>query len=184
MRQYWDAIHLNGTLLHDQGLFVSVYVHQKGQLMRAVMQNSELISPNDYKNGFFRYFDINDIEVLRKRPDSNRPCDEKLIDEDGLFRKQIMSDAECVPTFWDQFVDGPSLTTTFPKCKKSKQYRKTFFQSLDRLRTFGDDHVQPCTQMKVSVLTRDNDSNETQPGEFKLHFLYNQDLGCPLHTKK
>ena len=172
-RQYWDAMHLNGTLLYDQGLTLSVYVHQKGQFMRSVIQNSELILPDDYKNGFFRNYDINDIEVLRKRSDSNVPCDEKLIDEDGFFLKQIMSDAKCVPTFWDRFVDGISLATNFPKCKKSKQYRKIYHQTLARLRKIGDDYMQPCTQMKVSVATRNIDS---RPGELKLFFLYNQDV--------
>ena len=137
------------------------------------MQNSELISPNDYKNGFFRYHDINDIEVLRKRPDSNRPCDEKLVDEDGLFLKQIMTDAKCVPTFWEPFVDDTTLKTNLPKCKNSTQYRKIYRQFLDRLSKIGDDYIQPCTQMKVSVATRNRDS---EPGQLKLYFRYNQDV--------
>ena len=173
VRQYWDAIDLNGTLLYDQGLTLSVYVHQKGKLMRAAMQNSELISPHDYKHGFFRYYDINDIEVLRRRSDSNIPCDEELIDEDGLFLKKIMTDAKCVPTFWEPFFNNTTWTTNFPKCKNSRQYRKIYLAFLSRLSKIGKDYVQPCTKMKVSVVTRDRNS---QPGQLKLYFLYNQDV--------
>ena len=84
-----------------------------------------------------------------------------------------MADAKCVPTFWEPLFNNTTWTTNFPKCKNSKQYRKIYLRFLSRLSKIGKDYVQPCTKMKVSVANRDRNS---QPGQLKLYFLYNQDV--------
>ena len=176
-RQYWDAIHLNASLLYNRGLTIFAHVHQKGRLMRNALQDiGSGLLPNDYKNGLFRLYDINDVEVLRKRSDSNTPCDEKLIDEDEYLIKKILSEVGCIPTFWEKYVDESTLKLTLPRCKKSKEYGMIYYKVIAQTRkidTNESGYIQPCTQMKISVTTRDT---VTHSGHLTLQFMYNQNV--------
>ena len=176
LRQYWDGFYLNSTLLYQRKLSISLYVHEKGKLMRSVINTPLGLSPKDYENGLTRNYDINSIEVLRQRKDSNMECNENLVDEDGYILKRIMSEAGCIPTFWEKFVDDIKLTLPLPKCKTLNQYRHFSYQFLtllNKMDTIESLYTQPCTQMTISVTIRDV---EPEQGHLTLYVLYNQDV--------
>ena len=176
VRQYWDGIGLNSTLLYQRNLSILFYVHEKGKLIRSVINTPLAVSPKDYENGLTRNYDINSIEVLRQRKDSNIPCNESLIDEDGYILKKIMSEQKCIPTFWEKFVDVIKLSVPLPKCNSTKQYRDfgfQFYALLNKMDTIESPYTQPCTQMTISVTIRDIDPD---PGHLQLFVLYNQDV--------
>ena len=176
LRQYWDGIYLNSTLLYQRKLSISLYVHEKGKLMRSVINTPLGLSPKDYENGLTRNYDINSIEVLRQRKDSNLACNDNLIDEDGYILKRVMTEAGCIPTYWEKFVDVVKLTLPLPKCRDLKQYRHFSYQFLtllNKMDTVESLYTQPCTQMTLSVTIRDV---EPEQGHLQLYVLYNQDV--------
>ena len=144
--------------------------------IRSVINTPLAVSPKDYEHGLTRNYDINSIEVLRQRKDSNIPCNENLIDEDGYILKRVVTEQGCIPTFWERFVEDIKLPATLPKCNSSKQYGdfgSKFLYLLNRMDTIDSPYTQPCTQMTLSVTIRDI---EPEQGHLKLYVLYNQDV--------
>ena len=87
-----------------------------------------------------------------------------------------MSEAKCIPTYWEKFVDVIKLTQPLPKCKTLNQYRHFSYQFLtllNKMDTIESLYTQPCTQMTISVTIRDV---EPEQGHLTLYVLYNQDV--------
>ena len=176
-RYDYELIHLNTTLLSDRQLVVDVFVHQKGQLIRNIMKTPiSPITPKDYKGGTIRWFGIHDVTVLRRREDGREPCDGNLKDEDTYILRLIMKETGCIPTFWEDLVENDSLNEVTEKCTRHEQYLKLWkfytkialnFNALDSL------YMQPCTQSKMSIISREYEQSQPNIIQLKIAYLEN-----------
>ena len=103
--QQYDFISLNASLLYQKNLTVRAIIHQKRQFFRSAKKATVPITPADYENGFSSHYEINDIEVLRRREQSEIPCNASLTDEDSFIMRRLAIDTGCIPTYWEKFKD-------------------------------------------------------------------------------
>ena len=176
-RYDYELIHLNTTLLSDRQLVVDVFVHQKGQLIRNIMKTPiSPITPKEYKGGIIRWFGIHDVTVLRRREDGRDPCNGNLKDEDTYILRLIIKQIGCIPTFWEHLVENNSLNDVTEKCTRHEQYLRLWkfytkialsFNALDSL------YMQPCTQSKMSIISREYEQSQPNIIQLKIAYLEN-----------
>ena len=121
-------------------------------------------------------FNIIEVEVLRRREDSNKPCNESLTDEDTYGLGILMEKYQCVPAYWRKLNSTIKKGKTLPTCS-NKQYAKlkrTF--NRDLMFRFGTTHElyrPPCQTMRIFVGVMKGEKNDSDA--FKVFFEYQQD---------
>lgn len=97
---------------------------------------------------------INQIEVLRKRPDAETPCNDSLIDVDEIYRAATQNMFDCVPSYWKYFQSQSSsqvnnshqhLCNTTNDYIKFKEYLP-YNGNVERGTRL---YVQPCQEMTL-----------------------------------
>ena len=162
-------------------LYVDVYVHQKGKLLRSVMTDGPRIRFGWNENiiyGVSRILNIGQVDILRKREDGKFPCDPTIENEDDYKLEQVIKKVGCIPTVWEQFARGIGLQQTFPKCKNTTDYFKAWDQlwgSLASFNTNDANNKSPCTTMMTSITTS-GDANFIAEGTLRLKLEYHYDL--------
>ena len=154
----YDVVELNATLAFERHFVITAVIHQKGRITRSLRKLSiQPIVPKEYQHGAMRRYDINDIEVLRRRDKATAPCNSSLLDEDKFIMSLIMRNVGCIPTYWEEFFAADkSLNQDLERCRSHEEYQK-----LNKMRDYiywnfnseGSLYLQPCTEMKVSTFT-------------------------------
>ena len=142
---------LNRSMLIEQELLVSVYIHEAGQLYRHLtnMDVTRRILRSDGEQ--YRYeHDLSDIEVLHKRADGKIPCDQDIADEDQNFRERVVKEIGCIPSYWKVFSTDLNLgKELLPVCNRNQNY-----ELLDLLYTPMEENwlnLSPCIQIKSRI---------------------------------
>ena len=177
-KQNFDDVYLNSSMMYEDELDVKIYVHEKGQLMRRLKMHSSFFRPKkEFKDGMdslFILINVGQVDILRKRENSKIPCDKHMKDEDAYILRQIMINSGCIPTYWEQFAGSIELNKTTSMCKSRNDYKKIanqIWKALDRLAKMDSIYNQPCTEMIVSVTTKENEYL-SKPGRLELRFVY------------
>ena len=169
-KQVKDVIRLNSTLLVETEVSVSVFVHQKNRLIRNFDRVILSISHENLKRNntqkdvpldgkcLKKILNIEQIDVLLRREESNIPCNKSLTDEDGYIFSLVLQKVGCIPTFWRQYEEKFEGNKALIGCRSSEDYRK-FADEYEKVVKSLDSnnrlYIQPCTQMMVSTTTRD-----------------------------
>ena len=155
-----DVFELNATLLFEKQLVISVSIHQKGRMNRSLRKPSiQPLLPKQYQHGAWRRYDINEVEVLRRRDKPRAPCNSNLLDEESFIMDMITRNVGCVPTYWEhRSAVKISSNTKFERCTSHEKYHKIQEQAghmyWNYLKNGKDSlHLLPCTEMKVSTFT-------------------------------
>ena len=176
--QQYDFISLNASLLYEKDLNVRAIIHQKRQLFRSAKKATVPITPADYENGFSSQYEINEIEVLRRREKSEIPCNASLTDEDSYIMRKLAIDMGCIPTYWEKFKDKLNFPGSLSRCNNRRQYSKFRKASLKITNSFSsmkESYIEPCSQMKIAVATKSLKKEKVYEGEIRLYFLYLDD---------
>ena len=176
VKQEYDYIRLNSSMLYEQNLDVSVHVHKKGQLIRSMATEDVItkIYSATLKDGVYRDINIGQVDILRKRADGKIPCDQDMEDEDEYRMEQIIQSVGCIPTFWTQLAVSIGLNQTNPICKTAMDYSKVRTQLSNiwaNISTLDITQKLHCTMMMASVTTRDQTAF-VRPEQFLLRFKY------------
>ena len=128
-----DHVTLDATKIVESELILYILFHQKGRMLNEASEGSYiLLKPKEVqdtisreKNGSIYHIELkmNQMEVLRKRPDADPPCDGSLHDEDRKLIHIAIKEKGCVPTFWERFATHEELET-LNKCQTQEQLRK------------------------------------------------------------
>ena len=173
-----DFILLNTSKLFEMGLDLSLHVHQTGQLIRHLfssispegdLSSTDLIkfgkefrhkiesNPNKKNTQNTVHLTINDVTILRKRKNSNTPCDDKSKNEDERVRSFILNKLGCVPAYWNIFNTNASSQKEMKSCgfidyesmnKIKKGVFGEFKQFFDNYTHHND---ELCSDMRRSV---------------------------------
>ena len=193
-KQFVDVVHLNSTRLYDNELYVEIYVHQKGKLIRNLLSPTTTLPPDEkFKDGIKKIFDIGQVEILRKRENSKITCDQRITNEDEYLLEQLMINVGCIPTFWMSFGQRIGLNQTVRRCNGKNDYENIRDRLEDAKKGFLENestYENPCTLMIISIRARDgtkmsrqgsthllsNLLGSTKVKVLNLQFRYYQDL--------
>ena len=193
-KQFVDVVHLNSTRLYDNELYVEIYVHQKGKLIRNLPSPTTTLPPDEkIKDGIKKIFDIGQVEILRKRENSKITCDQRITNEDEYLLEQLMINVGCIPTFWMSFGQRIGLNQTVRRCNGKNDYENIRDRLEDAKKGFLENestYENPCTLMIISIRARDgtkmsrqgsthllsNLLGSTKLKVLNLQFRYYQDL--------
>ena len=156
--------------LRNGHIDLDFYIHQKGQLLRQLKYPTyhldrfhikELVRRvKNNRNETFRKnikIKIVNVDVLRKRPTSNEPCDPELQNEDNKMRHRIIETIGCIPSFTRPFfaeslIGNKSLMDR--TCNKT-QYRRIYQLYNGGFFQRKDWYTQPCTTMNAIAAISD-----------------------------
>ena len=145
-----DFLVLNESMLVQQELSVSVYIHQAGQLYRYITNQEVTRTIKGGRDQYMYDHDVSDIEVLHKRPDGKIPCDQDIVDEDQYFREKVVKEIGCIPSYWKVFSSALNLGgELLPMCNRNQNYELDylFLTPMDK----NGLNLNPCIQIKSTI---------------------------------
>ena len=161
--QYWE-INMTDILSTGSEYDIRIFVHQKGHLLRNlgapnfVVDDEFLKNEQKQVNGGFTYklsLTVNAVNVLRKRKDSPKPCNDTLYDEDTVWIQNVIRQLNCTPPFFKEVESTFGINKTYVTnvaCKKEKlfEFHSKYAPDL-HFETIARFYDPPCTEMESIV---------------------------------
>ena len=162
-----NMIGMSSFRLRNGFLDLDLYIHQKEQLLRSLKHPSYHLDKRDIKHLKEKQeksrrnplkqeikLRIVYVDVLRKRKNSNLPCDPELQNEDNKIRHSIIDAVGCIPAFSRLFLNDTLLlnkSAIYSTCSRT-QYRRINKLYTNFLKT-KEWYTQPCSRMNTIVTT-------------------------------
>ena len=150
-----DMISLKRSLLSPGNhlhLDFSIVIHYPGQLLKSVKTPAFKSSLSSYMKSKVLELKVSHVTTLRKRKDSNIPCNEKIKNDDLLILKKIVEYIGCIPVYWQLLVPTHN---NLDNCYTSLQM-KNANQYIEHLEKVMSSYDPPCVEMtSVVKMTRD-----------------------------
>ena len=188
---------LYGINTKNLNLPIEVYIHQVGGLIEQLGKKYVLlISKTEIKESYdnfeatkqnsskdpginvFNDFHIRKIEILRKRPDAVKSCNEGINDNDKVYKELVVKEVGCIPSYWKPFFKN-GTTENLPDCTSRNQFEQLsdmlpMLYENTNLSNGSKLYEPPCAEMKV--LTTINKRNERSADhKLWLGFYYDAD---------
>ena len=149
-----DLITLNMTNLRRDNQYeetkLNIFVHYPGQLMRSLDWPVYRTSIDKLRDTIFDEFileiKIFGIKTLRKRPDSNTPCNHDIQNEDRYLQKQLIKELRCIPIYWKKLF---TLEHNLKVCGQEKH--KSAYANISNMRNILQWNTQPCNEMVLQT---------------------------------
>ena len=133
----------------DEWVRLKIFIHHPGQVLRVFDAPTfvSTIKDFDWEKPELR-FKISQVNILRKRPDANNPCDPNLSDDDHHLRTIISKKVGCIPVYWKNIM---STKLRMKTCNSPKDMEKiwTMLQNFTRIHSM---YPSPCNEMKLSAM--------------------------------
>ena len=126
-------------------LYISVVIHHPGQLTRSLDKPILESKASELKYNLNVIFSINQVSVLRRRPDAIKKCDNGLHDDDRVFRNKITRVVGCQPPYWMGFMENDNLLN---ECRTASEMAQ-ILSLLKNKKIIFDSYKQPCDYMTV-----------------------------------
>ena len=169
--------------LKPQPMMVMAFVHYPGQTLRTIFGQDrmnradfELTGAMLQSNSNFKV-KLNQMSVLKKRPDSVKPCDPTPTD-DERFWEELFSRIPCLPAYWKEFHHTKNSTlkdctnyTQFSELSKFIIFKQIYLKETERILA---SLPVPCNEMEISATSGINvhrDAAKQTPGP-ELGFTY------------
>jgi hypothetical protein len=180
----YERITINAERLYNVTADLHVYIHSPGELTRILHRPTMSFSLNDFKdilrsplrgNNHYR-FQIDHVEIMRKRPDGLLQCNESVFNDDEKYRNVIVRTVGCIPIYWKRFISGPSElgALKLPDCIQ-----------MDRLHVINKGYLpdsnvgnatklylETCTSMKTFITTTKSSVSESKNIVLQFDHLY------------
>ena len=98
----------------------------------------------DIKSNRRLEFRISQQILLRKRPDSNEPCNSNLLEYDLYLKLQMIRQMRCIPIYWKS--DLLTNATEFPECLSQLQVKKSY-DIINAYKDTIETSEKPCLDM-------------------------------------
>ena len=175
-----EILEINGTKLFEKPRRkVRVYFHYAGQLVRQLEKYAMEFRKQDFRQddnslGTDKVLlDLNEVAVLRKRPDSFNPCNQSLLNDDMEYINVVVQHVGCFPTYWERFASDLSKNSLeLPRCNSHEQYADLFNYLLpdEDVSNVTRRYIQPCDYLTTEVLVRTEVRDKTYQYTDKLRF--------------
>ena len=179
---HYDYVVLNARKLYsyvskfDNDTNIFLHVHHPGQLVREFGKQTFQLNRLDFQNAMngtnnYREIHISDLEVVRGRFDGIKQCNDTLENEDHYWRKNVIHDVNCIPTYWKEIYtesskmyqkNTTSINSNILECNSSTQYDNIHSNYLppnnfDRVTRL---YNEPCNRMRLTLNTLRQDKND------------------------
>ena len=168
----FESLVFNASSLYNSNIEnLLLYMHQAGQLTKQIGKQILRVRRSDFMNAMnesSNYYKIliNQVEVLRKRPDAIVPCNDTLQNEDKMWREMIITKVGCIPDYWLELHQDSNLkdnhNTPLQKCTKEKEFKLIAENFLPSRHTDNGTklYIGPCKQMGITVSVGQSDLKE------------------------
>ena len=138
----------------SRDLIFTIFVHHPGQLLRVfdapVFKTSlgQLLGEQIWGSSSFLFFKISQVNILRRRPDANDPCNISLKDDDLQLRDKVAEDVGCIPVYWTNL----RPTTKKLEICKTPEKMEEIWNLLQNFSSIHSTYQPPCNEMKLTAL--------------------------------
>ena len=192
----YDLYGIAADRLQNLKLPLEIYIHKVGGLIeqlgkqyilhispaevKQLNENYKKTSENhDTEHGItvFHDFHLKQIEILRKRHDAAKACNNSIHDNDKIYKDSLMMSVGCVPSYWKRFVTA--AISHLPNCSKKSQFEQlanmlpSMYENTN-LRNGRKLYIQPCAKMKILTITNKRDVH-SKGHKLWLSFYYDAD---------
>ena len=148
-----------------------LYFHYPGQLLRTfhnpILETNVLLGNKNNEEKFWdKVFKIKieEVTVLRKRPNSNIPCKNHLNKLDDVnYMETIMKSVGCMPIYW-QDIRGLSMRR---ECESPSEL-KQIYQHIQNYKDILVSYDSPCVEMSVATKLDEKEENKWDEPQIKV----------------
>ena len=155
-------------------------IRDRNQLVRSLDSPSFTSSFRDYHWDDMLEIELSQGTVLRKRPDSNTPCNPTVENHDIYVLESIVKDMECIPAYWTQFFKDEM---DLPECTSMGRLNE-LHQTISNYKSLLEFYQSPCVDMYNAVMSNwkpKRQSNESMKFTYKEKYYqevqYSKDFG-------
>ena len=153
---------------------VYVYIHYPGHLIKAFDKPAKYeaslaymmstLKPSEYDDPSILEFKISQVKTLKKRPDSNDPCNEDIVNYDQYFQEQVVKKLGCIPPYW---VSIFSDINQLEECTTPTKLRDaSLIIEHHRIKEIT------CTEMNLLSIDSINNKPHDVPSDVSIAFYY------------
>ena len=178
----YDLITFNSSVIgHERykNADIQVFIHAPDQLVKSLYKPkyesslshfTSTLKTTSSKGPKILEFKISQVQQLRKRFDSNTPCNVDVSDYDRYYKQQISQRLGCVPPYWWKMVsDDSQLKQCITPTKLADAHRIINDPKSDfNLTEF------PCTEMNLLGIDSINYEPDPQPRDTSIAFIYTE----------
>ena len=183
VRKY-DSITFNSSFLGNH-MFneteIQIFIHYPGQLMRSfdkpkytasfpyflsTLKGIEKNRPNILE------FKISQGRTLRKRPNSNPPCNKDISSFDQHLQQKLIDRLECIPTYWKNIQRSHSK---YVECQ-SPIILKYAYNNISEVKNILEWNEQPCDEMILLSIDSINNNPTIIPKDITIEFIYTEKI--------
>ena len=174
LRSY-DWLAFKGDILGKkiyQNVIFKIYIHYPGHLIRSFHKPNFESSIRSITRGSaadstmwekILKLTLSQVLVLRRRQDSNEPCDPENNDDDSKVKLEIIKLSGCVPTFWKKNLIDERIIEKFDDCESPRQLHEI----ADHIKNYKNvllSYKLPCVEMTVlSLLDKEVENKLDKP---------------------
>ena len=141
-----DSLTLNKTLMKNRmyaDTKLVIFIHYPGQLIRSLDIASFSSTFSQYRHDKLLLFKISQSTVIRERSDYHEPCNNAIKDYDTYLMTKIISEIECIPSYW---IDNVQDKLGFKQCT-SQEKLQTAYNYIKDWKTVMKVNDRPCVDM-------------------------------------
>ena len=174
LRSY-DWLAFKGDILGKkmyQNVIFKTYIHYPGHLIRSFHKPNFESSIRSITRGSaadstmwekILKLTLSQVLVLRRRQDSNEPCDPENNDDDSKVKLEIIKLSGCVPTYWKKNLIDERIIEKFDDCESPRQLHEI----ADHIKNYENvllSYTLPCVEMTVlSLLDKEVENKLDKP---------------------
>ena len=161
--------------LKDKRTPILIYFQAPGQLIRHVTKYSMEIDKSTLETKDEFYFYIQHIQVLRRRQDSNVPCDYTLQNDDQKWQQTVIKSIGCVPVYWrdDKNKKASYKYGKHRVCNTAEEYKNLYNYWVRYTNTWNAtlQYQRPCTNMNIIMRSESHKAATSSYVYFNVDFL-------------
>ena len=166
-----DRVHLETTYIG--GVSFLLYTHYPGQFTRYIQRPVyETNLTNAYRTMTKISANIAYVGLLRKRPESNIPCNPTIENDDNEFKIRVMKKVGCIPAYW-KFMAMNNYSLDL--CKNRNQLKEVYQFIKDPMEIMKQ-YDPPCEEMQIPVTVKELQKNGRRLASFEMVIRYTTEI--------
>ena len=160
LTKVYDLLSLNKSML-DPGnhlnIQLRIIIHYPNQLFRSFDNPSFQSTLNAYTANKVLELKVSHVTILRKRKDSNVPCNETIENDDFVLQTEILDRIDCIPVYWKNLMPKHGDRKL---CRSQTELERAHYHIL-RYKDIISTYDPPCVDMTTLVtVVRDLDQRK------------------------
>ena len=169
----YDQLSLNPVLLkpgNNRKVKIRIIIHYPGQLISNLDNPTFRATFGAYRKNKVLELKISRVTKLRKRPDSNVPCNPNMGNADHTFQRYVVKHVGCFPIYWRYL---PTEITKNQLCRSPEELRNAS-DFIDNFKIISTKYDPSCIDMtSLNTFTRELDQ---LPRQFLVKLIYTENF--------